>query len=369
MAAKLVTIPLDDEIASAGLNEETLASLMQVGYILYKHHATKRLNDLVQGNIEDIIQQRFQDRLHALQKENVDLVQRHELAMKHQRIALDHTTEVVQQLKDERRELQAKLDSLYQSIYVDSVQKLKDDIRQKEMEIDMLRNTNAVKGMVGETSIASELRKTFPDCEVGHTGKTAHACDVHMNLAGHGGTIVFESKYKLCIEKRDVDKFVRDVKELREGLADQMIGAVFVSMVCANIPHKGTLSFEYVEGVPVMYVAYEDEAAFSKEFRKHVKMFTTLCSYIKENTSMDETSDKTVLQDLLEDINFLQGLMNKNKKRLDDIKVKFNKYVHDTEDEGRTIMDRLELAMSKLPSKPRKTRKRVAQDPSSASTA
>lgn len=360
MATRLITLPVDEEIAASGFSDETLASFVHIGFTLYKHHVTKKLNDLVEGNIDDIVQQRFQEQLHALKKENIDVVQKHDLAMKHQQLSLAHTTEVIQQLKDERRELQSKMDALYQTIYVDSVQKLKDDIKQKEMEISMLRNTNAVKGMVGEASIAEELRRTFADCEVGHTGKTAHACDLHMKLGGGPSTVVFESKYKSCIDKRDVDKFIRDVKQLRNTMPSDLLGAVFVSMVSANIPHKGSLSFEYIEGLPVMYVAYDDEATFKRDFGKHVKMFIPMCQYLKEH-SVDDASDACMAQDILEDIKFLQGMMVKNKKRMDDLKGRFQKYTHDAEEDNRCMMDRLETALNRLPSK-RKTRRKTHQE-------
>jgi hypothetical protein len=349
-----ITIHVSDEIAESGLTGEILSSFLDIGYLLYKHHVLQKVNDLVDGNIEAIVSQRYEEKMLNFQRENLELVKRHETEIQHKSVSLAHMTEVVGELKEERRALKAKLDELYQSIYVDSVQKLKEDIKQRDLEISMLKGSNAVKGTMGEATIAEELRKTFPSCEVTNTGKVAQACDLHMTLEGDLGTIAIESKYKTCIEKRDIDKFTRDMTVLSEN--KKIIGGVFVSIISPNIPHKGCMCIEYVDSTPVVYLAYTDQDAFRSEFGRHIRMFVSLCTFLQEHSkSSEDTSHDALLHEVMEEVKFLQGFFNKNKKRADDIKTKFLKYISDAEDESKVVMERLEGLVKRLPKKKRRS--------------
>jgi len=182
---KLATLYVDDDIIDEGFTEETLGAFLNVGYLLYKHHVTKKLNDVVDGNIDRIINLKCSEKLDELRKENLDLVRKHVLET-------EHSASVINELKAEKKALQTKIEELYKSVYEDSVQKLRDDLRQREYEINMLKNTNSVKGQTGEKSIIAVLQQHFTDAFVENTGKTAHLCDVHMDLPDHRGRVVFE---------------------------------------------------------------------------------------------------------------------------------------------------------------------------------
>ena len=341
---KLVTLYVDDDICDEGFTEETLGAFLNVGYLLYKHHVTKKLNDVVDGNINRIIDLKCSEKLDELKKENLDLVRKHVLEA-------EYTATVINELKAERKSLQTKIEQLYKSVYEDSVQKLKDDLRQKEYEISMLKNTNIVKGQTGEKSIIAVLQQHFTDAFVENTGKTAHLCDVHMDLPEQRGRIVFESKYKACIEKRDIDKFVRDIEEMVER-KENVLGAVFVSMCSRNIPHKGDMYYERIAGVPAMYVGFNSQEEFDSVFGQYVRMFTGMCEMSKTEDTGDDKDNK--ISGMLEDFKFLHTMFVKNKKRLDDIKAKFMKYTQDVEQDNKLILDKMEASIIQVKPKRKK---------------
>lgn len=326
----LVTLSLDEDIFEQKFNQETLEEFLRIGFILYQHHVSNKLSEIMEGNIEMIINQRCVDKLENLQKENSDLARKNELEHAHYQ-------SVIKDLKDDKKELQGKLDGLYKSVYEDSVQKLKDEIKKKDSEISALKSTNMVKGTIGENNIMNVLRETFTDCMIENTGKTSHACDVHMTLPEDKGKIVFESKYKSCIEKRDIDKFIRDVEEM-SGVVD---GAVFVSLCSLNIPHKGDMYFEVVAGVPVLYIGFDNEDDFKSMFAKHMRMFVDLCETHKGIKREGHDSEEK-LTALLEDYKFIHNILSKNKKRLDDMRTKFLKFAAETEDDTKCMLEKME---------------------------
>lgn len=328
--SQFISLRLDSEIMNEGFTQETLEEFIKLGYVLYKQNVTKRLSDIVNGNIDMIISQRCEGRIENLQRENVDLVRKHELDK-------EHYTHVLNELKEEKKEMQRKLDALYKSVYEDSVQKLRSELREKECEINLLKNTNTVKGQLGESSIISSLRSIFTDATIENTGKTAHMCDVHMELGGNRGKYVFESKFKACIEKRDLDKFARDIEEMKHDI----VGGIFVSLCTRNIPHKGEAHFEYIGGVPVLYIGFDRDDDFERLFPQYVKMFVEVCETYKEGESSKNDVEER-MQVLMEDYKYLNGVITRNKKRLEDIKVKFMKYYQDVDDDNKAALQRME---------------------------
>jgi hypothetical protein len=184
----------------------------------------------------------------------------------------------------------------------------------------------------------------YLDSEVKHMGKTAHVCDVHMVLPD-GLCIAFESKYKGFVEKKDVEKFVSDMKGLiSEG---NVVGGVFVSFLSKNIPGKGCMNFELLDGKPIMYVAYSDETDFKLHFTCHVKLFERMCYAVHESVGkmgghLEDDDDMICkLERMMDAVKDLCGRVNRNKKRLDDFKKHVLKFYSDMDDENDQILESL----------------------------
>lgn len=353
-------ITIDDvEILEQGFNEEVLKSFINIGYQLYKHQVLKQLHTLANGNINSIIEDRLkvrekeiEENVYILKKENLELVQnlkeserrienKYILDIERKNLTIDHLSTLLEAAKINTVTLEKKLTDLMENIYSDSVQQLKDAIKQKDIEISCLKSTNTVKGQIGEKMIIDCLKNIFNDVEVNHTGMKAHVCDVHMTFQNNK-KIVFESKFKGNIEKRDVDKFYRDI----EGLPKDVIGGVFVSLMSRNIPNKGCINFEITNDSkrPIMYVAYKDENEFYMHFPHHIMMFTKLCDIYMENS--DDTTD---VNNMIDEIKFIYDIIGKNKKRFEDFKTKFLKFYSDMDDENDILFKRIDNILKRVP--------------------
>ena len=361
----------DQEILEHGFSEDTLKSFLNIGYQLYKHQILKQIHTLANGNIESIIEARIKEKecelteqmnihIDELKNENIDLVskikeiedsveRKYILEVERKELAIEHLKGMLENAKDTNMNLEKKLNELYDNVYSDSVQQLKDAIKQRDMEISCLKSSNMVKGQIGENMIIDSLRNIFTDVEVSHTGTKAHVCDVHMTFP-NGKRIVFESKFKGNIEKRDVDKFYRDV----EGLDKDVIGGVFVSLLSKNIPNKGSINFEITSETkrPIMYIAYSDENEFNIYFPHHTMMFTKLCEMYTESSST------LSINDIVDEVKFLLDIINKNKRKLDEFKGKFLKFYSDVDEDNGVLLKRIDNIIKRVPNQ-KVTSKRV----------
>jgi hypothetical protein len=289
--------------------------------------------------------------LDELKNENIDLVKKikeceekterkYILEIERKCMTIEHLQGMLHNAKETNTLLEKKLNELYDSVYSDSVQQLKDTIKQRDMEISCLKSSNVVKGQIGENMIIDCLRNIFTDVEVSHTGTKAHVCDVHMTFP-NGKKIVFESKFKGNIEKRDVDKFYRDM----EGLDKDVIGGVFVSLLSKNIPNKGSINFEITSETkrPIMYVAYSDENEFHTYFPHHTMMFTKLCEIYTESTG------SVSMNDIVDEVKFLFDIISKNKRKLDDFKAKFLKFYSDIDEDNGVLLKRIDNIIKRVP--------------------
>ena len=125
-------------------------------------------------------------------------------------------------------------------------------LKKAEEELGILRRSNYGKGVVGETIIRDFLRREWPAACIVDTAQTKHSCDLHM-VVDDREVWAFESKYKDTIVKSDIDKFYNDVVHM--SIDPKFHGAVFVSLKTGNIPGKGDMCLEMVNGkVPVLFV-------------------------------------------------------------------------------------------------------------------
>ena len=127
----------------------------------------------------------------------------------------------------------------------------------KEMEIARLRQSNHVKGVAGETLVLRMLADAFDTASFRDASSHGAQSDVHMTLPDTGETVVFEVKNKSSITVQDVDKSLRDVRELTGSLGPKFLAYVFVSLRCNSIPRKGSFVVERIGRVPVVWLGYD----------------------------------------------------------------------------------------------------------------
>lgn len=246
-----------------------------------------------------------------------------------------------QQLEEERQrhwqrceQLEGRLNAFHHNMYEESVQRLKEQLQEKEVEIRVLKNTNRVKGTLGEGLIQAALRSKYHDADVCDMSHVSHVCDVHMTMPS-GKKLVFESKYKQAVDRKDVQKFYHDMGHMGEDV----LGGVFVSVLSKNIPGKGSIAIEHLSDNQkmVLFLGFSDETDFHTYFLPYVDMFWNICSFHGRKTNKEMN-----LQLVLDEINFYYQMIAKNKARLDDFKGKFHKFSLDVENDHKELMTRIE---------------------------
>ena len=343
----------DQEVLEHAFSERALKSFLHIGYQLYKHAVFDKLHGIVDENIESVVSTRLAAQeiernmqIDSLKTENLVLVKKIEecsqevwkkceLDIEKKKLTITHLEGLLADAHIKNKALEQKVSEIYNEVFKDSVYQLKETIKQREMEISMLKNTNMVKGRVGEDILMKTLKNIFTDCEVTNMSKTSHVCDVHLVFPPGNKKMVFESKYKGSVDKKDVEKFQGDV----QGMGTDVIGGVFVSFLCKNIPNKGSINFEIMSNnrKALMYMAFENEEEFNMFFPHHIVMFCKLCESLR-----DHTVDTAVLDQTLDEIRFVCQNLNKNKKRLEELKSSFNKYYTEVDDDNKVLLERLD---------------------------
>lgn len=328
-----------------------------------KHHIgnqSEYIEDIVQNRIKTMQQALFQ-----LQTENVKIIDqlttkhnidiekiKNEYSLKYE-VALARKDAELGSMGSSLDNLKAQYAKIQQDMHEGIYNKLREELQKKEIEIKMLKGTNAVKGVIGESKIMDHLRRCFVDAEVESTRNISHECDIHMNT-NDGCNVVFESKYKMSIDKNDVKKFESDI----DGMRDTVNGGMFVSILSSNIPNKGDMKLELKKHeikydgkkvhriIPMMYIGFKNEECFDTMFPYYAKTFMTICSSFKSVIN-EPCTDDAKLSDYIGDIGFYFNLLIDNVKRIDEFKAKFSKFIIEIEKNNLDLLSRIESFIKK----------------------
>lgn len=375
------SVGIEDALIHERFSVDTYKELLLLGYNMYKHGIKRALDGVVNMRItaelemkhqteKEQILQEMHAKLYQLQEENVGILKQceddkkvveettrkhYELHVEKLKLQLAHMQSVVEGEKERNKSLEAKMNQLYDDIYKDSIVQLKEAIKEKDMQITMLKNTNSVKGCIGESLLRDTLMSLYHDCEVVNMSKVSHVCDVHMVFPVTNAKMVFESKYKGVVDKKDICKFEDDMKHMGKDV----MGGMFVSFLCKNIPGKGSLHIDVVPGTPtpLLYVAYENEEEFKLFFPQHCSLFVKVCDmhhFMHQQHGLMEDVFETVL----EDVKACFDMLVKNKKRVEDMRTKFFKFCTEMEEDACAMIGRLESIISRNKQKARLTEKR-----------
>lgn len=337
--------PDDTDVYHAQLSEKAAKSVFMLGWTLYRHNVNDVVERIVHENIHSELSLRYERIISDLKDENISLAKvvssREEVHDAQHVLELEKKDMKIQQLQEMLHQAEIKLKNVYDDMYSDGVQQLKDMIKERDVQIQLLRSTNAAKGVIGENMILEALRNMYDDAIVEHTGKTAHACDVKL-VFRNGTSILFESKYKGSIQKSDITKFEYDI----ESSSDEVKSGMFVSIMSKNIPGKGQFYIELLakNTKPVMYVAYGDETEFNMYFKHHCKMLQSLVLLHSQTSCFIDANNMT--SQVIESCKYFHEMSKRNKKRLDDLKCKFTKYVEDVECESKSYIQHVDALVA-----------------------
>ena len=171
-------------------------------------------------------------------------------------------------------------------------------ISEREHEIALLRQGNSAKGNQGELLIQNLLRSTFQEYEIIDTSNRPHATDIEMN-SGEGSRIIFEVKSKKIVERRDITKFMNDIRTLQTD-HNAIHGAVFVSTQSQNIPGKGSISMEFSDDHKycVLFLGFENDTECKSHLTGHIRLFLSICRVLRDTKECDSESSNVLKERL-----------------------------------------------------------------------
>ena len=120
---------------------------------------------------------------------------------------------------------------------------IKDEINEIT-DLDDLMQAPPMIGDEGEEFVYELITQSFPTFENIIVSSTAHVADIHSKDLSNNVLYVYEVKNKKHLTAEDVDKFGRDLEEMKKQEPNLKVIGIFVSLLCP-IPKIGYLSIDF----------------------------------------------------------------------------------------------------------------------------
>lgn len=145
------------------------------------------------------------------------------------------------------------------------------EISELKARLSVVESSNAYKGTIGELTIRDVLARRFPSHEIRDTSAMNAMSDIHI-VDEMGYTVVIESKNKATVTAQDVAKSTNDIKHVSAKIGDRFVGYLFVSLRSGNIPRKGELCYELIEGKPCIWYGCSNRNMLEDDIAKLVTL-------------------------------------------------------------------------------------------------
>lgn len=168
---------------------------------------------------------------------------------------------------------------------------LKARLHEADLELARLKSSNFVKGETGERFVREVLSNSFTEWTFVDTSGHGAQSDFHMAHAS-GDLVVVEVKNKAAIAATDVDKSMRDMRELMERHGQRLVAYVFVSLRSSNLPRKGHLMIEFVDHAPVLWLGYppdERQEVVQGDLARMTRLVVELGRISRAKSAQDDT--------------------------------------------------------------------------------
>ena len=168
---------------------------------------------------------------------------------------------------------------------------LKARLHEADLELARLKSSNFVKGETGERFVREVLANSFTEWTFLDTSGHGAQSDFHMAHAS-GDLVVVEVKNKAAIAASDVDKSMRDIRELMDRHGQRLLAYVFVSLRSTNLPRKGHLMIEFVDHVPVLWLGYppdERQEVVQGDLARMARLVVELARLSRAKDAQDDT--------------------------------------------------------------------------------
>lgn len=170
----------------------------------------------------------------------------------------------------------------------DEIALLKSEIASLNTKLSVVQSTNFYKGEEGENLVKAILHSNFISYEIKDASSQSKTADVHL-IAPSNKFVAIECKNKQTITATDVKKSLDDIKNLKQN--DNFIGYFFVSIKSNNIPKKGSLFYEIIDDIPVIWYATNNPTYLDHDITNLIKvlfMHVNKAPVNDINTSLNE---------------------------------------------------------------------------------
>ena len=215
-----------------------------------------------------------------------------------------------------------KYDDKLNNYRSDEIASLKTEINVLNTKLAVIQSTNFYKGEEGENKIKSILNTNFISYEIKDTSSLTKTADIHL-VAPNNKFIAIESKNKQTITAADVKKSIEDIQNLKQN--DSFVGYIFVSLKSNNIPKKGSLYYEVIDDIPVIWYATNNLTYLERDLTMLVKllfMHTTKQNVNEITASLNEYFNriqdlKKIVEDSLKSLTVLRKNITNMKNSID----------------------------------------------------
>lgn len=330
----------DDYVMSERLRDatqETLVKIVNIGEFIYFDANQTMSKEFYEQKYEQVKMNLEKEHLHAL---SMEATKTHSLVQINSNLqetidALRNDFDSVKNtLKEahglQMRESYAQIATLQQQL--NNVSNESQTVILSKME-SLLGYGNTIdnieKGNYGENYVNSHILDTFPESNLIDVSGTTASGDIIWELEENDLKCLVEVKNVAHGRNLNVEKFVRDVVQS----SDQCVVncGLFVSLKTENIPFKGKLKLEFVNNVPVIYVAnvFKCPSALSYALYMMKEMQCYISKFEKgsdcEEVNVNYTAITMYFEKLKKDFNGHMSLIDDLKKNADKIQVSVSK--------------------------------------------
>ena len=203
------------------------------------------------------------------------------------------------------------------------------ELQTKLDERNSIYSNSSKRGAQGENQIEEVLNSLFPSAIIQDTHTQSRSGDIRIEL--NGIQILFENKnFTSNVPKRDIDKFIRDVKE-----SDVLCG-----LMCSEntgIANREDLDIEIIDNKPLIYLHH------TKQNVDKIKIAILILVNILQNNLELDISMIQKIKDLVKETEEISKIYNSQKKFLNNMVEQNEKMVI----HNRTIKYRLEEIINK----------------------
>lgn len=265
----------------------------------------------------------LQERCNSLESQYYNLQQNVE---SDKRIAMENfNTKLMSSLNEKEENYRSREDTLRK----DYEERLTLE-RNKNSKLQMIDNNSSRKGKEGEEETEKLLNRLFPKAEIVKCSSESKRGDFNI-LLGNMNMMVDVKNYKKNVQKTEIDKFHRDMKENPEYTCGVLLS--LESGVC----NKEDMSLEVCNERPIIYI---------HNFLEDTKKMIYACSIVQMIHSIENLNLKN--QEIVDKVTQLQKESKKKyvstKKDLDKF---YNKMTKSLEEHESMIKDLFTLFQSK----------------------